>query len=69
MRHLPRRGTVPDGLARYMSHYFEIICAVSSTLSVRAGTDAALDRKDALWDDIPPPKVLSSACATGCDGT
>ncbi|WNM25170.1 glycosyltransferase [Demequina capsici] len=52
MRHLPRRGTVPDGLARYMSHYFEIICAVSSTLSVRAGTAAALDRKDALWDDI-----------------
>ncbi len=52
MRHLPRRGTVPAGLMRYMSHYFEIICAVSSTLSLRAGTDAALDRKDALWDDI-----------------
>lgn len=52
MRHLPRRGTLPAGLQRYMSHYFEIICAVSSTLSVRAGTPAALDRKDALWDDI-----------------
>ena len=52
MRHLPRRGTVPDGLARYMSHYFEITCAVASALSVRAGTPAALRQRDALWADI-----------------
>jgi glycosyltransferase involved in cell wall biosynthesis len=41
---------VPDRrLRRYLLHYVEIICAVSSILLIRAGTDATLDEKDRLW--------------------
>ena len=37
---------------RYMTHYLEIICAVSSTLLLRSGTDEAIVAKEALWRSI-----------------
>lgn len=41
---------VPDArLRRYLLHYVEIICAVSSVLLLRAGTPTTLDQKDRLW--------------------
>ncbi len=37
---------------RYMTHYLEIVCAVSSTLLLRSGTDEAIVAKEALWRSI-----------------
>lgn len=52
MRHVPRHGSAPDGLVRYMEHYLEIVCAVSSTLLIRMGTAEALAKKRALWREL-----------------
>ena len=52
IRHMPRRADVPKGLMRYMTHYFEIICAVSSTLLIKEGSERSLNRKEQLWSDI-----------------
>ncbi|MFV0451975.1 MAG: glycosyltransferase family 2 protein [Propioniciclava sp.] len=49
---MPRRGEVTPGLERYMLHYLEILCAVSSALLTKIGTQEALARKGALWSDI-----------------
>jgi len=44
------RTAVPDPrLRRYLLHYVEIICAVSSVLLIRAGTESTLAQKDLLW--------------------
>lgn len=40
---------VPRALRRYLVHYAEIICVVSSVLLLRAGTRDALARKEEFW--------------------
>ena len=52
IRHVPRAGTVPEGLVRYMEHYLEIVCAVSSTLLIKMGTADAMAKKHSLWREI-----------------
>ncbi|MCI6640193.1 MAG: glycosyltransferase family 2 protein [Pygmaiobacter massiliensis] len=37
---------------QYMFNYLEIMTTISSILLIRAGTDEALAKKDALWEDI-----------------
>ena len=39
-------------LRKYLCHYAEIICAVTSVLLTRAGTPAALEQKDQLWRQL-----------------
>lgn len=42
----------PKALRRYLLHYFEIVSCVSSILLIRAGTEAALAKKDAFWREL-----------------
>lgn len=39
-------------LRRYLLHYVEIICAVSSILLIRSGTRESLAEKDRLWSEL-----------------
>lgn len=39
-------------LRRYLMHYLELTCAVSSILLIRAGTRRTLAEKDRLWRDV-----------------
>ncbi len=43
---------VPPALSRYLLHYAEIVCAASSVLLTRAGTQAARRTKDLFWQDL-----------------
>lgn len=52
VNHVARSGEDPEGLVRYMEHYLEIICAVSSTLLARMDTPHALELRQQLWEDI-----------------
>lgn len=52
MEHVARTVPPEHPAYRYMTHYLEIVCAVSSTLLLRSGTDAALATKEALWRGI-----------------
>lgn len=47
--HVSRTPVDEPKLRRYLLHYVELTCAVSSTLLTRAGTPAALAEKDRLW--------------------
>ena len=42
----------PEKKRAYMRNYLEIITAVSSILLVKAGTEEALAKKEALWADM-----------------
>lgn len=44
--------TVPQALCRYLVHYAEIVCAVSSVLLIRVGTPESLAMKDELWSEL-----------------
>lgn len=45
--------TVPNRqLRRYLLHYVEIVCAVSSILLIRSGTRESLAAKDRLWSEL-----------------
>ncbi len=50
--HLSRNPVADARLRRYLLHYAEIICAVSSVLLVRAGTHEALTQKAELWRNL-----------------
>lgn len=41
--------TTPKALERYLLHYLDIVCLVSSMLLIRAGTRASLRTKDQFW--------------------
>lgn len=42
----------PRELRRYMLHHFEIVSAVSSILLIKAGTRAAMTKKEQFWSDV-----------------
>ncbi|ROR96867.1 glycosyltransferase involved in cell wall biosynthesis [Salana multivorans] len=42
----------PKAMRRYLLHYFEIVSAVSSILLIRAGSEAALAKKEAFWREL-----------------
>ncbi|WP_448060787.1 glycosyltransferase family 2 protein [Cellulomonas hominis] len=50
--HVSRTHVDDRRLRGYLLHYVEIICAVSSILLIRAGTEAALVEKDRLWSEL-----------------
>ncbi|WP_062387298.1 glycosyltransferase family 2 protein [Demequina iriomotensis] len=52
MEHVAREVSPGHPAYRYMTHYLEIVCAVSSTLLLRSGTRDALLTKEALWRGI-----------------
>jgi glycosyltransferase involved in cell wall biosynthesis len=52
IEHVARTPVAEPRLARYLRHYTEIICAVSSILLIRAGTEEALAEKDRLWSRL-----------------
>lgn len=52
MEHVAREVSPSHPAYRYMTHYLEIICAVSSTLLLRSGTAEAIVAKEALWRGI-----------------
>jgi glycosyltransferase involved in cell wall biosynthesis len=55
MRHVHqvRQGPAVDRrLHAYLLHYFAIICAVSSILLIRSGTEASLAEKERLWAEL-----------------
>ena len=49
---LPAEGSVPDELYRYLVHYLGLVCAISSILLLRLGTDEGLRRKRDLWQEL-----------------
>ena len=48
----PERGTVPDGLYRYMIHFLSIESSVASVFMILSREPANYAQKDALWADI-----------------
>lgn len=52
LEHVSRTAVQDRRLRRYLLHYVEIICAVSSVLLIRAGTPTTLDQKDRLWERL-----------------
>ncbi|MGN8244945.1 glycosyltransferase family 2 protein [Cellulomonas soli] len=52
LEHLQEADVTDAHLHRYLVHYAEIICAVSSILLVRSGTAEALRERDRLWADL-----------------
>ncbi|KGM13984.1 glycosyl transferase [Cellulomonas bogoriensis 69B4 = DSM 16987] len=52
MEHVARTVPPDHPAYGYMTHYLEIVCAVSSTLLLRSGTDAAIATKEAMWRGI-----------------
>jgi glycosyltransferase involved in cell wall biosynthesis len=52
LEHVSRTPVHDLRLRRYLLHYVEIICAVSSILLIRAGTPASLAEKDRLWSRL-----------------
>lgn len=49
---LPADGSVHPNLRRYLLHYFGIVCAVTSLMMIRSGTERDLSRKRALWSAL-----------------
>lgn len=49
LEHISQTPVRDRRLHRYLLHYVEIICAVSSILLIRAGSPTALVEKDRLW--------------------
>lgn len=52
LQHVAQTRVRDRRLRRYLLHYLEIICAVSSILLIRAGTPATLAEKDQLWAEL-----------------
>lgn len=52
LEHVTRTAVADRRLRRYLMHYLELTCAVSSILLIRAGTRATLAEKDRLWDEL-----------------
>ncbi|MCG2798634.1 MAG: glycosyltransferase family 2 protein [Cellulomonas sp.] len=52
LAHLQEVREVEPALHRYLVHYAEIICAVSSIMLVRRGTPEALADRAALWAEL-----------------
>lgn len=52
LEHVSRTPVADRRLRRYLLHYVEIICAVSSILLIRAGTPESLAEKDRLWERL-----------------
>lgn len=52
LEHVSQTPVADRRLRRYLLHYTEIICAVSSILLIRAGTDASLREKDRFWSEL-----------------
>lgn len=48
----PERGTVPDGLYRYMIHFLAIESSVTSVFLILSKKPENYKIKDALWEDI-----------------
>ena len=48
----PERGTVPDGLYRYMIHFLAIDTAVTSVFLILSKDPANYERKKQLWADM-----------------
>ena len=52
VRATPERGTVPDGLYRYMIHFLAIESSVASVFMILSRDPANYEKKKALWADI-----------------
>ena len=52
VRATPERGTVPDGLYRYMIHFLAIESSVASVFMILSKNPANYAKKEALWNDI-----------------
>lgn len=52
MEHVARKVPSTHPAYRYMTHYLEIVCAVSSTLLLRSGTAESMAAKEVLWRGI-----------------
>ncbi|WP_159807554.1 glycosyltransferase family 2 protein [Cellulomonas citrea] len=52
LQHVAQTRVRDRRLRRYLLHYLEIICAVSSILLIRDGTPASLADKDRLWAEL-----------------
>lgn len=52
LEHVAQTPVRDRRLRRYLLHYLEITCAVSSILLVRAGTPASLADKDQFWAEL-----------------
>jgi hypothetical protein len=48
----PERGTVPDGLYRYMIHFLAIESSVASVFMILSRDHANYEKKKAMWADI-----------------
>lgn len=52
LEHVSRTEVADRRLRRYLLHYLEITCAVSSILLIRAGTRGTLAEKDRFWGEL-----------------
>ena len=48
----PERGTVPDGLYRYMIHFLAIESSVASVFMILSREPENYEKKKAMWADI-----------------
>ncbi len=67
LEHVSRTPVADRRLRRYLLHYVEIICAVSSILLVRAGTPACLVEKERLWSRLRAQDPSSTTRCAGRD--
>lgn len=52
VRATPERGTVPDGLYRYMIHFLAIESSVASVFMILSREPENYEKKKAMWEDI-----------------
>lgn len=52
VRATPERGTVPDGLYRYMIHFLAIESSVASVFMILSRDPKNYEKKKDMWDDI-----------------
>ena len=52
VRATPERGTVPDGLYRYMIHFLAIQSSVASVFMILSRDPENYEKKKAMWADI-----------------
>ena len=52
VRATPERGTVPDGLYRYMIHFLAIESSVASVFMILSRDPEKYEKKKDMWDDI-----------------
>ena len=52
VRATPERGTVPDGLYRYMIHFLAIESSVASVFMILSRDPENYEKKKDMWDDI-----------------